>query len=655
MKISYTRAHETVAYAAEELKKYIEMMDSSAAVTVEEGDISSAKDCIKLGLLEDFSLSTEDLEDPFDCDIYDVKIAEGRGYIAGSNPRSILYGVYAFLKSAGCRWVRPGIEGEYIPQFDITNHSFEERKKAHYSTRGQTIEGAISYEHVRDAIIWMPKAGFNTFAFQFVYPYGFFKRWYNHVFNNHKSPEDVNYEEIEEIVHKLEALTRKCGLMKRNLGHGYLFEPYGIRYYGSVADTGIKYEIPEQYKKYAALVKGKRDVYGNSINFTQLCYSNPQVRKDCTEYIVNFVKERKPDILTISLADASDNYCECEECMKKMPADWHIMFVNEVDEALEKEGLDVRIGFGLYVNTLWPPKTEKFRRPEKIRLSIGFNRSFAKPLTVERNPVEIPEYKRNQFNVVLNNDLSRAFIDAWRPVYQGKFGTTSYDLYFSHFSDPGYSLLAKRTAEDLNVMPQIPEIGGMGCIMTQRFGMPTALPATIFGEFLFDPTLKYEEFADKYFADAFGEDSSKAKAYLEEISNLFDPKTLVVTGSIVKEDTGTGKQDNVAIGFVNNPEAQARYAKIPSFVDSFEPVIEEHLALKNPCHKKSWEILKYHAEYCRRFSKFYLALSKVEVEKAQQIFDDLIDWLFSVEDIIGPYFDVYLLKRRTDNLLNRFK
>ena len=655
MKIVYRNTDETVIYAAEELKKYVQMMDSSAEVTAEEGDIL-AEGVIGLGLFEEFGFSTEEVDDAFDCDIYDVKIENGKGYIAGSNVRSILYGVYNFLKSAGCSWPRPGDNGEYIPQQNILSHSYTDRKKGYYTTRGQTIEGSLSYEQLRDVIIWLPKVGYNEFAFQFVYPYAMFQYWYTHLYNKFREDENVSYEQIEEMVHKLEALTGKCGLNRRNLGHGYLFEPYGIRYYGPTYVSGIKYELPEDVKKYAALVKGKRDVYGNSINFTQLCYSNSQVRKDCVDYIVQFVKERKPDILTISLSDAADNYCECEECMKKMPSDWHIIFVNEIDAALTKEGLnDVKIAFGLYVNTLWPPLTERFNNPDRFRLSIGFNRSFSKPLTVERTPVEIPKYKRNEFNVVLNNDLSRAFIEAWKPVYDKKFGTTSYDLYFIHYADPGYSHLGKRIADDINILPQIPEIGGMGCIMTQRFGMPTALPATIFGEFLFNPELKYEEFAEKYFYDAFGADGDKAKAYLHEISNLFDPKTLSVTGSIVKEDTGTGKADKVVISFVNNPETQARLEKVPSFLDEFKPTIEAHLDMKNACHRTSWEILKYHSEYCRRYSEYYLALSKVEVEKAENILENLIDWLFGIEDKIFPYFDVAIFKERNDNLLKRFK
>lgn len=653
MKIFCQNNNEPVVYAAEELKKYAKMMCPLAEVTIQS---VPSEDCIQLGLLRDLGLSAEGVDDSVDCDYYDVKIDKGVGYIAGSNPRSVLYGVYAFLKSGGCRWGRPGKDGEYVPDFDIVNHSFAQTKKAAYPIREQMIEGAISYEHVHDAIVWLPKVGYNSFCVQFVYPYSFFKRWYNHEFNTRKKPEDVSYEQIEEMVHDLEALMRRCGLMIRSLVHAYLFEPYGVRYYGRPETVGVKYEIPEENKQYAALVKGKRDVYKGSINYTQLCFSNPKVRKDCTDYIISFVKERKPDIIHLSIADGTNNYCECEECVKKLPSEWHLMFLNEVDAALTAAGFDdVKISFGLYVNLLWPPKTERFNNPERFRLGIRFDRSFSKPLTAERRLVPIPEYKRNDFNVVLDNDLSLSFVEAWKPIYSGKYSMTSYNLYMSHFSDPGYWQLAKRTAEDINVFPQIPEIGGMISIMTQRFGMPTALPATVFGEFLFDPTLNFESFADQYFLDTFGEDGDKAKAYLEEISNLFDPKMLEVAGSIVKEDTGTGEIDDVKIGFVNNPDVQEKLGKVSAFVDSFEATIDKNMSLENPCHKKSWEILKYHAEYCRRFSAFYLALSRGEVDMAEAIFDELMDWLFSVEDIIAPHFDVYLLNKRTRVLLKRIR
>jgi len=39
----------------------------------------------------------------------------GRVEIKGDGPRGLLYGVYDFLESLGCRWVEPGSRGERLP------------------------------------------------------------------------------------------------------------------------------------------------------------------------------------------------------------------------------------------------------------------------------------------------------------------------------------------------------------------------------------------------------------------------------------------------------------------------------------------------------------------------------------------------------------
>ena len=109
---------ETMRYAAEELKKYLRLVDETVDAMIVCGDGGSGE-IITLGVLSDLSLRDDDVSDPIIDDVVDVCIKNLSGYIAGSNERSILMGVYKYLKSAGCRWVRPGNEGEYIPKADM--------------------------------------------------------------------------------------------------------------------------------------------------------------------------------------------------------------------------------------------------------------------------------------------------------------------------------------------------------------------------------------------------------------------------------------------------------------------------------------------------------------------------------------------------------
>ena len=93
---------ETIKFANSELAKYLKLMGSSEVE-------------IELGLLADFGIEAGKIDPAYD-DRLVVSITDGKGYIAGSNSRSVLYGVYAFLEACGCKWIRQGKDGDYIPK-----------------------------------------------------------------------------------------------------------------------------------------------------------------------------------------------------------------------------------------------------------------------------------------------------------------------------------------------------------------------------------------------------------------------------------------------------------------------------------------------------------------------------------------------------------
>ena len=113
LKICKVRANPVIDHAAQELKKYLRMM------MTEDGEIEivydpDAKDGFRLGLMEDFGLPCEAEDVALDDVIHIDTTAEG-GILAGSNPRSILFAVYRFLRENGCRWLYPGVDGDYVP------------------------------------------------------------------------------------------------------------------------------------------------------------------------------------------------------------------------------------------------------------------------------------------------------------------------------------------------------------------------------------------------------------------------------------------------------------------------------------------------------------------------------------------------------------
>ena len=187
-------SNSTVDYAAEELKKYLRMM------MPEGGDVKiaydpDAKDGFRLGLMQDFGLDVSDAENPELDDILYIDCDEKGGIIAGSNPRSVLLSVYEYFRQMGCRWLFPGVDGEYIPMKDITPVKYRFKPSMRY--RGWCNEGAEFQQSMMAAIDFAPKVGLNVFMLEFRVPVGYYRQCYNHNHNTeNRAPEPVSNNQI---------------------------------------------------------------------------------------------------------------------------------------------------------------------------------------------------------------------------------------------------------------------------------------------------------------------------------------------------------------------------------------------------------------------------------------------------------------------------
>lgn len=632
-------------YYVSELDKYVKKVSGGKLFVNCEFSQTPKKDTLMLGFLKDFNLDTSDLTDPFIEDIIDIDVKNGIGYIAGSNERSVLMGIYKYFKSMGCRWVRAGEKGEYIPQCDILNHSFKYRKKADYNFRGQCTEGAISFEHVRDMIEWLPKADMNMFMIEQIVPYNYMNRWYRHSVNTKLPHDDIPYEQYCKYCEELEQVINKCGLQNHALGHGAINEPLGVRHMIS----GDPYDIDEDTKKYFALVNGKRELYKSSPFFTQMCMSQPGLRKKITDWLCDYIKQ-KPyiDFLHFWLADSINNHCECEECVKKTPSDWYVMMLNELDEKLTKNGINTKIVFIMYTDTLWPPIEEKLNNPSRFILTTacGTGREYS----AKRREGGIPKWERNNYKVKAGIDMSLTFIDGWKPVFDGPRFIYEYLLYTSHFSDPGYMTFSRQIAKDVKSL-HLTGFDGIMSDQTQRSFFPTGLPLSILAESLFDKSIDIEEYIDKYLADAFGNDWQIAKEYLESVSANFDINALTLNLDITAQDTGSVDKNSKKSGIVGNREIGDIIATVPEMVEKYRAVIEKNKNLENECHSLSWALLEYHIEYCKHLSKIYFALSREDLEKSNEYLAEAVDYLSEIEMEIHPYFDLVLFHQRIKQMI----
>ncbi|MBQ7015585.1 MAG: DUF4838 domain-containing protein [Firmicutes bacterium] len=601
-------------FAILELTKYLKKMDPQLVVDVLKMDaINTAfKGIIWVGQDESLVAQLPTVNEPALDDGIAIAVKDGEGYITGTNERSVLLAAYRFLKELGCNWVRPGAEGERIPAKEIENVNVEVKEAPSYRHRGVCIEGAITYENVYDMVDYLPKVGMNEYYVQFWVPCSFFNRWYWHDTNPYLEREDISIEEVDAMTRSLENEIARRGISYQKTGHGWTCDPFGIDGSGW---NEAKEELvpPEGARQYLAEVNGKRDFWYNVPLNTNLCYSNPVVRKTMTDAMADYCKKNPHvDTLHFWLADGSNNHCECEECRKKRPSDWYVMMLNELDEKLTAAGLDTKVVFLIYVDLLWEPTVETIKNQDRFILMFApITRSFGLNYSdfIEYNK-ELPEYTRNHLPLPTELSQNLEHLRRWQKVFKGDSFDYDYHLMWAHASDPGYERCAKNVFQD---MQQLHKIGIQGMLSAQvhRVFYPTALPFNMMAAALWDETCDYEEKALAYYEAAFGEDGKLVHEYLSEISDLM----LVYV--------------NPALSFEKKqiqPPFCKDYDRIKQVIEDFAPVIRRNAAIPG-CYQEDWQILEIHIDYVKMFVRCYELAELGDWEGCHKQVYELLDYV----------------------------
>ncbi len=185
LQIAITDTHPTILFAAAELQRCLVQATGQQLDVLDHQTTNQDTPALWLGLARHFPGvvlpgAAANADARFD-DAISITIEATSGIICGNNPRSVLFAVYRYPHMLGCRWVRPGADGEYIPAVDLARTHVHLSEAPSYRHRALCIEGAVSYEHVRDLIDWMPKVGLNAYFIQFREGFTFFDRWYSHM------------------------------------------------------------------------------------------------------------------------------------------------------------------------------------------------------------------------------------------------------------------------------------------------------------------------------------------------------------------------------------------------------------------------------------------------------------------------------------------
>ena len=640
LKIYKLRLCDPIDHAAQELKKYLRMMMPEC------GEIDIAYDPnattgFRLGLLEDFGLPNE-AEDPVLDDIIHVDTDAEGGILAGSNPRSVLFATYRMLRENGCRWLYPGIDGDYIPLVEslqkVTYH-----KLADHRFRGFCNEGSESQTCMLECVDYYAKLEMNVYMLEWFIPNGYYNRYYGHLFNEkNRIPEEVSDEQILQWKRQCEVEIAKRGLMLHDIGHGWTCKPFGFPANNNLTNSFDLSGYTDEDKKVLAMLNGKRDFYHKVPIYTNVCMSDPQVRKAVVDGIVDYaLTHHNIDYLHVWLADGSRNHCECDECRKMNPSDWYMVMMNELDAALTAKKLDTRIVFIAYVDTMFAPEQVKIENPRRFSLLYApISRNYQSSITEDTVAPPAPEYVRNAWKTPTTEE-SYSLLKKWQEVWPGMVFSYEYHFWRHQCLDPGGVALARRLYEDVRSL-KVMGIDGYVEDGSQRSGFPNAFPVYIYAETLMNRDCDFDAVLEDYFSHIYGKDWKDAYAVLKAITEAFDFGYMEGTTS-----------KNPRISDFYDPEQAPRLASVQELAARERALAMKHLRMPNRPQTVSWRLMLLHAQFCEGLGKIMECKAKGHNYKAVELLKALFAELGKQEVAFERYYDQGLFYRAVEHLVRR--
>ena len=580
-------------FAAEEFARLIAEMDDNVITQITECAFDPERPALWIG--RDAALpQPPEVEDPEIDDAIRIEVRWGGGCITGVNDRSVLIAVYRFFREAGCVFVRPGRENEFIPAWDTTTLSLSLSEKAAYRHRGICMEGANSYENVVEMIDFAPKLGFNAWFTQLFRPAFTFKRWYDRAGNASLLPTPVSNATIDSFVEDYSAELALRGLIHHRIGHGWASKALGITS-GAWHEKNDEAEVLPERHRLIALIGGERKLFAGSGIDTNLCYADGQTRALLADEVVAYARTH-PQIryLHFWLADQANNQCECPRCRDQRPSDQYIEILNLIDERLSAEGLPTKIVFLIYLDLLWPPVRARIAHPERFVLMYApIRRSYSVPMAEDAERQAAP-FVRNGFVLPPEAGGTLPYLRGWQEVFRGDSFVFDYHYMWDYVNDPGRIQSARTMARDVENLASLGLNGMMSC-QNLRVFMPDGLAMNLMGEAMWSGHAPGDAREKAYFKAAFGLDGEACLGYLERLSEAFDPPTL------------RGEKP------IRGEENNQRYLAVPPLIDAFRPVIRRNLE-KSGRLDQSWACMDFHAELCGLLAGILIAAAQGNIE-----------------------------------------
>ena len=639
--INKLRLDPVIDYAAEELRKYMRMMMPDGENAQIRYD-PEATEGFRLGLLQDFGLPN-DVEDPLLDDVIHVDTTADGGILAGSNGRSVLFSVYRLLKENGCRWLYPGIDGEYIPTKDLEGVQYH--KVPSVRLRGFCDEGSESQTSMLEAAEFYPKLELNAFMLEWFTPNGYYNRYYTHLHNEkNRMPEELDDRQILQWRRMVELEINKRGLVLAGVGHGWSCRAFGFPENNNATNTFANLEFSPEQMSMVALRDGKREFFRKMPIYTNLCMSQKRVRDAFVQAVADYAENhRNYDYLRISLSDGNCNHCECEECQKQRPADWYVMTLNEIDEELTRRNLPTRLTFSAYLDTYFAPEHNTIKNPRRFFMSYApIGRNYTTSISEKSVLPPVQPYVRNKWDrSKMTTEGTFAMLRQWQKVWKGPIFNFEYHFWRHQYLDPGIMTFARQVHTDVR---SLDFMGLSGLIEdgSQRSAFPNGFGVYVLAETLMDRDVDFDALVEDYFSHAYGKDWQQVRTLMEKLSQAFDFHYME-----------GAKSADPARGDYYNPDHVQSLQKVFELTAMERAIANKHLNMPYRPQTVSWRLLLRHAELCDTWAQIMIQKAQGNHYKAIELVKAFKDDFGRYELEIERYYDHGLACRVTEHLTRK--
>jgi len=595
--------------------------------------LSDGSEGFHLGLMADFGLDMSDAEEPTLDDIVYIDTSGEGGIIAGSNPIALLIAVYRYLRFCGCRWLFPGVDGEYIPIIDALP-SVKYRKLADHRYRGQCNEGAEFQQSMLETIDFSPKIGLNTYMLEFDIPAVYYQRYYRHDTNSLREAEPLSSKTILQWKRQCEAEIAKRGMHFHDMGHGWTAEPFGINSesgWASVEDEGA---VPKESVQYLAELNGKRGLYHGVPLNTNVCLSNYEARQIMVHAIADYAeKQNNVDFLHVWLADASNNTCECEACRSKPVADWYLTLMNELDDELTRRQLSTHIVFLAYVDLFWPPKETSIRNPKRFTMLYApITRLYSESYECDAAPEMVVPYQCNHNVFPRGMSACLGYLKTWQTVWSGDCFCYEYHFWHNQYNDPSQLYLAELLHRDI-VSLKKHNLRGIVEDGSQRSFFPNGFAFYVYGETLFDVNVSFEELKTDYFRHAYGTCWLHALSYLETVHDFLDFDT------IYRLSRSSSEERDALIIELKDAGWNSKLASLRTKTVSFRSTMDACIDREERVSTVAWSLLKDFTVMVEGVTNYYQGVLNKDEEGKEQAATDIKTYFSEREIYIERYYD----------------